>query len=260
MRNFIHACVFVALAATSAVTAAKDKSFEHQFNTRVSVDAAGQVTDVEFLKDVPEALQAMVRGVAADIPFEPAMRDGLAVPSRTSMQLRVAFTPDGENYRAKVLSINGGMPASVGLHQPNFPASVLRARKNMVAIVVVRPHPDGKANPEANTVESVRFYRDDQPLEGVSTRLEREMHEALLEAAAHWDYILEEVDGVAITTELRIPITLCITKRMSTRDRSRDICDQWRDKVMEGFGRPEPVEPGLRLAQPRWEAPPSPTA
>lgn len=254
MRNFIHACVFIALAATSAVAAAKDKSFEHQFNTRVSVDESGQVTDIEFMKEVPVALQAMVRNIATDIPFEPAMRDGVAVPSRTSMQMRVAFTPDGEDYRAKVLSINGGMPASVGLHQPKFPSAVLRARKNMVAIVVVRPHPDGTANPEANTVESVRFYRDDQPLEGVSTRLEREMKDALLDAAAHWDYILEEVDGVAITTEIRVPVTLCMSKRMSTRERTRDICDQWRDKVMEGYGRPEPVEAGVRLAQPRLEA------
>lgn len=260
MRKLIHACVFLALAVSGAAAAANGKSFEHQFNTRVSVDAAGQVTDVEFMQEVPAALQAMVRDVAADIPFDPALRDGVAVPSRTSMQLRVAFTPDGENYRAKVLSINGGTPASVGLHRPQFPMSLLREEKNMVAMVVVRPHPDGKANAEANTVESIQFYRGDQPIEGVSTRLERELRHALLDAAAHWDYILEEVDGVAITTEIRVPITLCMSKRTSTRERSRDICEQWRIKAMEGFGRPEPVEAGVRLAQPRREAPAAPTA
>lgn len=260
MRNFIHACVFVALAATSAVAAAKDKSFEHQFNTRVSVDASGQVTDVEFLKDVPETLQAMVRGVAADIPFEPAMRDGVAVPSRTSMQLRVAFTPEGENYRAEVLSINGGAPASVGMHPPRFPASLFQDKRSMLAMVVVRPHPDGQPNPEANTVESIQFYREDQPIEGVSTRTERELRDALLDAAAKWTYILEEVDGVAITTEIRVPVSFCMAKRASSRRESRDICSAWRKKAVEGFGRPEPVEPGVRLAQPRWEGPAAPTA
>lgn len=260
MRKFLPACFLFVLIASTGGVAAKDKSFEHQFNTRVSVDATGRVTDVEFVKETPAALQAMVREVASLIPFEPATRDGVAVPSRTSLQLGVAFTPDGDNYQAKVVSVGGGSPASVTTTLPRFPASVLRKEVNMVAMVVVRPRADGTTDPAATSVETLQFYRGEEPIGSLGSRPEREMRDAIVAAAGEWTYILEEVDGAAITTELRVPLTLCVSKRMSSPDHGRNICAKWSKEAMDGLSRPEPVDPAIRLAQPRWAPAAAPTA
>lgn len=202
----------------------------------------------------------MVREVAALIPFEPAMRDGVAVPSRTSLKLGVAFTPEGDNYRAKVVSVDGGSPASVTTTLPRFPASVLRKEVNMVAMVVVRPRADGTTDPAATSVESLQFYRGEEPVGSLGSRPEREMRDAIVAAAGQWTYILEEVDGMTITTEMRVPLTLCVSKRPSSPDQGRNICAKWSKEAMDGLSRPEPVDPAIRLAQPRWEPAAAPTA
>lgn len=253
--------VLLALALALATSALADdgEHFEHLFKTRVSVDASGQVTDIEHLEEAPAALRAMVANVARDIPFEPATRDGIPVPSRTPLQLRVAFAPVGEDYRAKVVSIDGGAPVSVGMTPPRFPLSMIRSNRRMVATVVVRPRPDGTSDPEANTVEQIRVYQGDEPKGKLSTRHQRELRNALLQAAREWTYVLEEVDGRAITTEIRVPVTLCSAKRGGRKD-TREICGKWRESVMQDYGRPEPVDDGIRLAQPRLQARSAPAA
>lgn len=262
MKHPLLASLLLALAFVlpAQAQAAAGKTFEHRFNVRVSVDAEGRVTGTEFIDDTPVAFHALVSESAARIPFEPARRDGVPVPSRTSLQLRMKFTPDGGDYRAEVLEVTGGDTYAATTQAPKFPAAILRAGRNVLAVVVVRTRPDGKADVAASSVERIEFYRGDRLVEGVSTRHQRDLREALLEALQGWSFILEEVDGVAVSTEVRVPVTLCLEGTTATGAQARRPCDEWSRKVTAGLARPAPVDPGIRLAQPNLPAPTVPAA
>ena len=197
---------------------------------------------------------------AARIPFEPALRNGVPVPSRTSLQLRMKFTPAGGDYRAEVLEVTGGGTYAATTRAPTFPPAILRAGRNVLAVLVVRTRPDGKADVDASSVERIEFYRGDRLVEGVGTRHHQDLREALLEALEGWSFVLEEVDGVAVSTELRVPVTLCLEGPTSRSAQARQACDQWRDKATADLGRPAPTDPGIRLAQPNLPAPTVPAA
>jgi hypothetical protein len=262
MKHPLLAGLLLALAFALPARAepANDKTFEHRFNVRVAVDAAGRVTGTEFVDDTPAAFHALVSDSAARIPFEPALRNGVPVPSRTSLQLRMKFTPEGEAYRAEVLEVTGGGTYVARSQAPKFPNAVLRAGRNVLAVVVVRTRPDGKADAEASSVERIEFYRGDRLVEGVADRQHRELEAALLEAVGGWSFILEEVDGVAVSTELRVPVTLCLESATSKPTKERIHCGEWSKKVAARLPRPAPVDPGIRLAQPNLPAPTAPAA
>lgn len=260
MRFLSRLAAIAALSCLASLAFAGDaKVVEHLFNTRVSVDAAGQVTDVELLQEVPAPLQALVVERARGIPFEPAMRDGQPVSSRTALQLGVRFTPAGEDYLAKITRVTGGSHAAVRTTAPRFPASVFRAGRNIYSVVTVRPRADGTADPETLRVDQLDFYQGEKKLTRVSSKDEREVRDALVGSVADWSFVLEEVQGEVITTEIRVPITLCIAKRVKSREGSEQICDQWREAIQQGLGRPEPVDAGVRLAQPKLDKPVAPT-
>jgi hypothetical protein len=188
------------------------------------------------------------------------VRNGIPVPSRTSLQLRMKFTPDGDDYRAEVLEVTGGGTYAATTRAPKFPAAIVRAGRNVLAVVVVRTRPDGKADVAASSVERIDFYRGERLVEGVSTRQQRDLREALLQALEGWSFILEEVDGVAVSTELRVPVTLCLEGATATAAQARQACDAWSEKATAGLARPSPVDPGIRLAQPNLPVPTVPAA
>ena len=81
---------------------------EHHFLARVSVDAEGRVTDTELMKPVAEPLRTLVLDTAAGIAFEPATRGGVAVPSRTALNLGMRFIPQGKDLQVELVSVGGG--------------------------------------------------------------------------------------------------------------------------------------------------------
>lgn len=247
----------LALALPLAASAAPPKPVEFEFLTRVSVDASGQVTGTEFVRPVPEALQPLVAKAAAGVAFEPATRDGVPVPSRTALELRMRFTPEGDDFRVEVLSVDGGAAAGVGTRVPNFPVEVMRDGHNVVAVAEVVLQADGSVDLAASKVERVEFYRgtkaDQSPRAG-KVRLVRESVQA---AMKDWTYIVEEVDGLPVATTLQVPVTMCRAPRGAD---GREDCRLWNEAIRRDLQAPQPADTRLRLAQPRLPAPAVPAA
>lgn len=240
----------LALSLVSFAQAAEGgAATEMEFFTRVSVDAAGKVTGTEFIRPVPAGLQKLVADTAATVAFEPATRDGVPVPSRTALQLRMRFTPDGGDYRVELLSVDGNGAATAEARLPRVPASVMRRRYNLLAVAEVQVRADGSVDTDASQVVRIEFYSGNERSSDAPAHVQRDMREAMLAAMKEWTFVPEEVDGVAIPARLSVPVTLCIVRRGD----GKASCDAWSQKVSSQLGRPEPADAGLRLAQLRTQ-------
>lgn len=246
--------LFIALALAAPAAA---KPVEFEFLTRVSVDASGEVTDTEFVRPVPEALQPLVARAAAGVAFEPATRDGVPVPSRTALELRMRFTPEGDEFRVEVLSVEGGAAAGVGTRVPNFPVEVMRDGHNVLAVANVVLQADGSVDLAASKVDRVEFYRGTQAVDSPNAGKVRQVRESVQVAMKDWTYIVEEVDGVAIATTLQVPVTMCRAPRGTE---GRQDCRLWNEAIQRDLKAPQPADTRLRLAQPRLPEAAAPAA
>lgn len=246
--NHCSLLLALVLAAPVAASAAPGKPVEFEFLTRVSVDASGKVTDTEFVRPVPEALQPLVARAAAGVAFEPATRDGDPVPSRTALELRMRFTPEGDDFRVEVLSVDGGAAAGVGTRVPNFPVEVMRDGHNVLAVAEVVLQADGSVDLAASKVDRIAFYRGTKPVDAPGAGKVRLVREAVQAAMKDWTYIVEEVDGVAVATTLKVPVTMCLS---SGGDQGREDCGLWSEAIRRDLRAPQPADTRLRLAQPR---------
>ena len=232
---------------------------EHYFLARVSVDAEGRVTDTELMKPVAEPLRTLVLDTAAGIAFEPATRGGIAVPSRTALNLGLRFIPQGEDLQVELVSVTGGSAAVLETRAPRFPMQMMREVRGMLALAELEVRPDGSVDLEASRVGRIEFYRDLESLKRGGDRHAGSVRDALLEAMAEWRFLVEEVDGVAIGTRFPVPVTFCSAKRGAAGG-SAQVCADWRRAVRAEFERPTPADPGIRLAQPRLPDAPLPAA
>ena len=232
---------------------------EHAFLARVSVDAEGRVTDTELVKPVAEPLRSLVLETAAGIAFEPATRDGVAVPSRTALTLRMRFVPQGSDLRVELLSVTGGSAAVLETRMPRFPMEMVRDVRGMLALAELEVRPDGSVDLDASRVDRIEFYRDLAGLKRGNDRHADGVRRALLEAMAEWRFLVEEINGVAVGTRFPVPVTFCSAKR-AVAGGSAEVCAEWRRAIRAEFERPTPADPAVRLAQPRLPQAAAPAA
>ena len=151
LRVALFTCLLLPLQALAQAPV------EHAFLARVSVDAQGRVTDTELVKPVAEPLRSLVIETAAGIAFEPATRDGVAVPSRTALSLRMRFIPRDGDIGVELLSVSGGSAAVLETRTPRFPLEVMRDVRGMLALAELEVRPDGIVDMDASRVDRVEF-------------------------------------------------------------------------------------------------------
>ena len=101
----------IALALALALpVAAKDKPFERPVQVRVDVSAEGRVVAADAVGDLPEALASIAEAAVKDVEFEPAQVNGQPASSRTTLDVKMRFTPEGEqaDVPSAALSDAGG--------------------------------------------------------------------------------------------------------------------------------------------------------
>lgn len=261
MYRPIRALLSLALLLGSTAQAQEAPApVEADFLARVSVDASGRVTDTEFVRPVPPELAPLVAAAAATVPFEPATRDGVPVPSRTALALRLRFLPDGDQLRTELLSIEGGATAVVKTRPPAFPASLAgNDFLRLLALVAVTVRADGSVDLDASRVDRVELHRANDEVEAARGGQVRDVRKAIERVLPEWRFIVEEVDGVAVGTTVQVPVTFCVVRRAGGGD-GREVCSAWSRRVQAGLAPAAADAPGLRLAQPKVPAAAQPAA
>ncbi|MFY2763519.1 hypothetical protein [Arenimonas sp. MALMAid1274] len=222
---------------------ARDEPVERSYRMRVSVDAAGKVTQAEPHGDIPALLLPTLQAVATSAEFEPATVNGIAKPSRTSVYISVQLTPKGDQMEARVTGMNagGGVLNSV---PPAYPAGAFREKYSAYIWTRVSYDEQGRLDPDRSGVESVQFTRG--PGTRINQRLaadlEPKFRKAVEDAMARWTFLPDEVDGRSMPATVFVPTTFCVVKRGAS------CSTLWTDDMLTPPATPTAQDDTIRLA------------
>lgn len=235
----------LALPALAATPAAAPRSKVEYYSAHVSVDARGRVTDAEMLGDVPKPIRTLLDQTARKVEFEPARKGGVAVPSRTSLTLKMRFEPDGNgDYLARLEGISGGSAAFDKRRRVPFPGIAAGAGYGAGVLALVSIRADGKVDMANSRIERVAMARNGKAWEDEARR--ESFEKAVLRAVSRWTFAVEEVDGQPLATRVLVPVTFC----------PQASCEGWPlDVSAPADARPTPQDADVQLARPREAAP-----
>lgn len=215
------------------------------YSAYVSVDAAGRVTGAEMLGDVPRPIRNLLDDAARKVEFEPARKGGLAVPSRTSLTLKMRLEPAGNgDYLARMEGISGGSAAFDKRRRVPFPGIAASAGYGAGVLALLSIRADGKVDMANSRIERVALARNGEPSDDEARR--ESFEKAVLRAVAKWTFAVEEVDGQPLATRVLVPVSFC----------PQASCADWPIDVSSAAdARPAPQDADVQLAKPREPAP-----
>ncbi|MBW8311512.1 MAG: hypothetical protein K0M64_05695 [Rhizobium sp.] len=215
------------------------------YSAYVSVDATGRVTGAEMLGDVPRAVRKLLQDTARKVEFEPARKGGVAVPSRTSLTLKMSLEQAGNgDYFARVEGVDGGSVAFDKRRRVPFPGIAASAGYGAGVLAELAIRPDGRVDMAASHIERVDLARHGKPSDDAARR--ESFEKAVLRAMAKWTFAVEEVDGQPLATRVRVPVSFC----------PQASCAGWPiDVSAPDDARPAPQDADVQLAKPREPAP-----
>lgn len=231
------------LAAAAREEAPRNKV--EYYSAHVSVDASGRVTDAEMLGAVPRPIRVLLSDTARKVEFEPARKGGVAVPSRTSLTLKMRFEPDGNgDYLARLEGISGGSAAFDKRRRVPFPGIAAGAGYGAGVLALLSIQADGKVDMANSRIERVALAQHGKPSDDAARRASFE--KAVLRAVAKWTFAVEEVDGQPLATRVLVPVTFC----------PQASCEGWPlDVSAPADARPAPQDADVQLAKPREASP-----
>lgn len=188
-------------AASPLLNAAEPAPKVVAFNAsvKVDVDAAGKPIRVEAPQDLPQAVRSYIEKRVATWQYEPAKRDGVAVPATTFVKVGACATPtpSGDGFRLG-LDFKGNGPglisASGHMPPPSYPGDLRRRGAQGAFKVSFTVQPDGTTR--VDDVESV---------DG-SKRYLKSFRPALTDWIEKIRYQPEVVGGRAVPTQISFPV------------------------------------------------------
>jgi TonB family protein len=208
MPRSIASCLLVAgllaaapafAAAPGSDAAAPDKLRPQFIALRVSVDAAGKVQAAQPLD--PQALPGLNRAaeeVARKLTFSPARKNGVAVPSETSLSLTLALEPRGDGQFGLQLkrAQNGPTLLAVGKTEP---PKYQQGKQNGALVIV------GVALKADGTPDMATLAKERMELRVPSAFAEARYLDTATKALRGSRFQLDKVDGVAIPAHISVP-------------------------------------------------------
>ena len=238
--------LIAALVATPTLLSAAEGARVETYSAQVAVDASGRVTEVELLGDVPAAFRGVLKQAAEGVEFEPARRDGEAVPSRTALQLAMRLEPDGTGrYAAKLDRITGSSVALDDERRVPYPRSAVRDGYGAVVVARISVQPDGRVDEAASGIHAIALARKGEAVQDAERQAAFE--KTVLRSIRKWRFAVEEVDGQPLATRVLVPVRFC----------PQASCADWPMQEVApdaAQSRPEPQAVGVELAKPREPA------
>ena len=172
----------------------------------VQVDASGHVSAVQLVEKDAERLPASVsEPLLADArswTFDPAQRNGQAVPSTTHVAVTLRADPlddKGDAWALRITRASNG-PRAQSTAPPRYPMNAIRNRAVARVMVEVDIAPDG-------SVAEARLVDVQTP----KSRYADDFAKATLASVQEWRFIPEQVAGQPIAGTVRLPTTYCIS-------------------------------------------------
>lgn len=159
----------------------------------VDIDAAGHVAAVEFPENMPSIVATALGREIDDWLFQPAVREGENVASRTYLDIDMTVNPlDDGGYVVELVRVDNG-PKLVRL-DARYPDRALRRRIQGAPAVRFKVNPDGTAG-EIAAEES---------------EADSLLVDAALAAVRKAQFVPEYVDGEAVTTTAILLVRFCL--------------------------------------------------
>lgn len=192
-RLVAFALLLAALAAVPFQAGASPKG--ETLSLRVDLDASGRVVASSPL-NTAAALNAAAQAYAAKLVFSPAKKNGVGVPSKTCviMRLEVDPRPDGRFGLKLRRAVNGPCVLDVG--KPD-PPKVPRDQGGMV-VAGADVRADGSVDPDSIKIESMELS---VPSGFAEARYADFIHKSLRGSR----FEVDTVDGVKIPTHVSMP-------------------------------------------------------
>lgn len=192
-------CAFAGSTARADNAAAPDRSPPQFVALRVSVDAAGKVQAAQPLD--PQALPGLNRAgeeIARKLTFSPARKNGVPVPSETTLSLSLVLEPRGDGQFGLQLkrAQNGPTLLAVGKSEP---PKYQQGRENGALVVVgVNLKADGRP-------DMASLAKEKMQLRVPSQFAEARYLDTATKAVRGSRFQLDKVDGVDIPAHVSLP-------------------------------------------------------
>ncbi|KFL37132.1 hypothetical protein [Arenimonas donghaensis] len=228
----------IALALAVALpVAAKDKPFERPVQVRVDVSAEGRVVAADAVGDLPESLARIAEAAVKDVEFEPAQVNGQPASSRTTLDVKMRFTPESDDsVSAEALAIEASKPM---FHPPRYPMRAAQRGYGARVVMKMQLTADGRVDVERSGLHDISLWHGGRKLERSQAHRDEFVAE-VMKVMEHWRPVIEEVDGAPVSTVWRVPVTFCPPGRAR-------LCDQIKADATQSASRTADTD-GIRLA------------
>lgn len=208
MKRVMLFAVMLLLIWSLSANAAEKR--EQTYVVGADVNVEGRVTATQFDPDVPAPFIALLSAAVKQWQFVPATLNGRQVPAHTFIETRLQAVPDANGKYDLRISFMGNGPRLDQPIQPRYPSQEIRMNHGAALILEAIAQPDGRLTDMTVTgkpadLPGLVFFR-----------------RAVLEAARHWHTTPERVNGQAVATHLRIPMSFTI-HRMDMQERARTV-------------------------------------
>lgn len=229
----------LALACVLPVRAADIR--EQTYSVGADVDAQGQIVATQFVDGVPAPVAKLLTTAVQQWRFTPAKVGGQAVPAHTFISVKLRATPNAKGGHALRISYAGNGPrlGRMGA-QPFYPQDAIRMRQSAFLWLDATVQPDGRLTDAAATSQFENWH------------VLPSFKQSVLKLATQWRAVPEQVDGHAVATHIRVPISFLLTPATFTAKQLAMLRARVRKEKAadEAPGIPLPSEQELALDSP----------
>ena len=213
---FLAFCALcLAMQAAISTAAPEQKTVAFDASVKVEVDATGKAITIQAPEALPESVRAVIEKRVAAWQYEPATRNGAAMPSTTYVRVGVCAVPGSDDNHVKVgVDFKGNGPRVVNalglLPRPMYPGKAYQMRVEGAFEVTIAVKPQGMAD-----IESITALKQGGQAKG-------EFEAALRSWVDRLTFEPEIVAGRPITTRLRIPVDFTLSRAPSPVQSERE--------------------------------------
>jgi outer membrane biosynthesis protein TonB len=208
------AVAFTAMLAPAAAAPPADaKLLLVQTESRVEVDAQGNVTAVKTTPQLPADIEAIVDGNLRKLRFEPPMKDGKAVAGVTYAVQDACAAPVDGKYAFAVKYRGNGPSMARSAHPPLYPRGPMMRGIQAEWNVEYTVGADGKGS-----VAGLKL------LSGGGGRDDAEFRKVLKDWIANMPFQPEQLDGQPVATRMSTKVSFVLDNKRRDVKASNEAC------------------------------------
>lgn len=236
------AMICAGLLALACVLPARAADVREQtYSVGADVDAQGHVVATQFEDGVPASVTKPLTAAVQQWHFVPVKVDGQAVPAHTFISVKLHATPNTQgNYNLRISYAGNGPRLDRQSVKPFYPVDAIRARQSAFVLLDVTVQPDGSL-----TDAKVTSQFENWPLLP-------SFKQSVLALAEQWRAVPEQVNGHAVATHMRVPISFMLDPPTFTHQQLQMLRAHARKEkaANEAPGIPLPSEQEVALDSP----------